>query len=48
MGLIRKGYEASLLLVDGNPLKDISSTERIAMVFLKGGHVDRQGLFKQE
>jgi imidazolonepropionase-like amidohydrolase/ABC-type multidrug transport system permease subunit len=48
IGLIRKGYEASLLLVDGNPLKDISSTERISMVFFKGGHVDRQGLFKQE
>ncbi len=48
IGLIRKGYEASLLLVDGNPLKDISSTERISMVFFKGGHVDRQELFKQE
>ncbi len=44
IGLIRQGYEASLLLVDGNPLKDISSTERISAVFFKGEHVDRREL----
>jgi imidazolonepropionase-like amidohydrolase/ABC-type multidrug transport system permease subunit len=48
IGLIRKGYEASLLLVDGNPLKDISVTERISMVMLKGERVDRGDLFDQE
>jgi imidazolonepropionase-like amidohydrolase/ABC-type multidrug transport system permease subunit len=48
MGLIRKGYDASLLLVDGNPLQDISSTEHISMVFLKGEHVDRSELLQKK
>jgi ABC-type transport system involved in cytochrome c biogenesis permease component len=48
IGLIRKGYEASLLLVDGNPLQDISATERISTVFFKGERVDRTGLFEQK
>jgi imidazolonepropionase-like amidohydrolase len=47
MGLIRKGYEANLLLVDGNPLKDISVTERISMVVFKGEELDRAELFEQ-
>ena len=47
MGLIKKGYQANLLLVDGNPLKDISSTERISAVFFKGEHVDRKELFEE-
>lgn len=48
IGLIRKGYDASLLLVDGNPLQDISATERISTVFFKGERVDRSGLFEQK
>jgi cytosine/adenosine deaminase-related metal-dependent hydrolase len=48
MGLIKKGYEANLLLVDGNPLKDISVTERISMVMFKGERVDRSELFDQQ
>lgn len=48
IGLIRKGYEASLLLVDGNPLQEISATERISTVFFKGERVDRSGLFDQK
>jgi imidazolonepropionase-like amidohydrolase/ABC-type multidrug transport system permease subunit len=47
MGLIKKGYLANLLLVDGNPLKDISVTERISMVMLKGERVNRSELFDQ-
>lgn len=47
IGLIRKGYEATLLLVDGNPLVDISVTERISMVMFKGERVDRSSLFDQ-
>jgi imidazolonepropionase-like amidohydrolase/ABC-type multidrug transport system permease subunit len=46
-GLIRKGYDANLLLVDGNPLKEISSTEHIAGVFFKGEHINRSELFDQ-
>ncbi len=48
MGLIKKGYEANLLLVDGNPLKEISVTERISMVMFKGERVDRGELFDQQ
>jgi imidazolonepropionase-like amidohydrolase/ABC-type multidrug transport system permease subunit len=48
MGLIKKGYEADLLLVDGNPLKEISVTERISMVMFKGERVDRSELFDQQ
>jgi imidazolonepropionase-like amidohydrolase/ABC-type multidrug transport system permease subunit len=48
IGLIRKGYDASLLLVDGNPLQDISATERISTVFFKGERVDRPDLFDQK
>lgn len=48
IGLIRKGYEATLLLVDGNPLEDISATERISVVLFKGEHISRSELFKQE
>jgi imidazolonepropionase-like amidohydrolase len=48
MGLIKKGYEADLLLVDGNPLKDISVTERISMVMLKGERISRSELFDQQ
>lgn len=45
IGLIRNGYEANLLLVDGNPLEDISVTERISMVISKGERIDRSELF---
>jgi len=48
IGLIRKGYDASLLLVDGNPMQDISATERISTVFFKGERVDRSELFDQK
>ncbi len=46
IGLIKKGYEANLLLVDGNPLKDITVTERISLVMLKGERVDRSETFR--
>ena len=48
MGLIKQGYEANLLLVDGNPLKEIAVTERISMVMFKGERVDRSDLFDQQ
>ena len=48
IGAIRKGYDATLLLVDGNPLQDISATERISSVFLKGERVNRGNLFDQK
>ncbi|MFN7931760.1 MAG: amidohydrolase family protein [Bryobacteraceae bacterium] len=49
-GLIRVGYEATMLLVDGNPLEEIAATERISGggVFFKGERVDRAGLFDKD
>jgi imidazolonepropionase-like amidohydrolase len=48
IGAIRKGLDADLLLVDGNPLRDIAATERISLVVLKGERIRRQGLFDQK
>jgi imidazolonepropionase-like amidohydrolase len=48
IGLIAKGYDADLLLVDGNPLQDISATERISLVIHKGERINRPRLFEQE
>jgi imidazolonepropionase-like amidohydrolase/ABC-type multidrug transport system permease subunit len=46
-GSIHPGNDADLLIVDGNPLEDISATERISFVVFKGEHIDRSGLFDQ-
>ena len=47
-GAIRKGLDADLLLLNGNPLEDIFVTERgISMVMFKGERVDRGDLFEQ-
>ena len=46
IGLIQPGYEASLLLVDGNPLQEISATERISTLLFKGERVNRSDLFE--
>ena len=48
MGSIEKGKEATLLVVDGNPLQDIKAMEAISVVMLKGERVERAELFKPE
>jgi len=48
IGSIRPGNDADLLIVDGNPLEDISATERISMVVFKGERIDRSELFDQQ
>jgi imidazolonepropionase-like amidohydrolase/ABC-type multidrug transport system permease subunit len=48
IGVIREGMDADLLLVDGNPLQDISATERISLVVFKGERVHRADLFDQK
>jgi ABC-2 type transport system ATP-binding protein len=48
IGSIRKGLDADLLIVDGNPLEDIQVTERISLVMSKGERVDRSELFDQK
>jgi imidazolonepropionase-like amidohydrolase len=47
IGSIRRGNDADLLIVDGNPLEDITATERISMVVFKGERIDRTELFDQ-
>jgi imidazolonepropionase-like amidohydrolase/ABC-type multidrug transport system permease subunit len=45
IGLVQPGYEASLLVVDGDPTRDISATERISSVVYKGERIRRVELF---
>jgi imidazolonepropionase-like amidohydrolase len=47
IGSIQAGYDADMLVVDGNPLEDISATERISLVVFKGERIDRNELFDQ-
>jgi imidazolonepropionase-like amidohydrolase len=47
IGSIRPGNDADLLVVDGNPLEDISATERISLVVFRGERIDRSELFNQ-
>ena len=47
IGSIQPGNDADLLVVDGNPLDDITATERISLVVFKGERVDRTELFHQ-
>ncbi|HEY6393463.1 MAG TPA: amidohydrolase family protein [Bryobacteraceae bacterium] len=48
MGLIKEGYDANLLLVDGNPLKEIKQIESVQSVIFKGERISRSELFEQE
>jgi imidazolonepropionase-like amidohydrolase/ABC-type multidrug transport system permease subunit len=48
IGTIEKGKEASLLVVDGNPLQDVRALSSISNVFLKGERVRRTDIFEQK
>ena len=48
LGKVAKGYDASLLIVDGNPLEDIRGTRRISDVLFKGERVRRSDLFNSD
>jgi imidazolonepropionase-like amidohydrolase/ABC-type multidrug transport system permease subunit len=48
IGTIEKGKEASLLIVDGNPLQDVHALSAISIVFFKGERVSRSDLFDQK
>ncbi|WP_319588779.1 ABC transporter permease [uncultured Desulfobulbus sp.] len=47
-GSLTPGREATLVIVEGNPLEDIAATERIWFVLFKGEHVQREELLKVE
>ncbi len=48
LGSIEVGREASLLVVDGNPLADIHALEAISFVVFKGERLVRSELFDQD
>jgi len=48
IGLIQKDREATFILLDGDPVKDISVTEHINAIYFRGERVDRTGLFTQD
>jgi imidazolonepropionase-like amidohydrolase/ABC-type multidrug transport system permease subunit len=47
-GAIEKGRDATLLVVDGNPLTDIRALEAISFVMFKGERLSRSELFDQK
>jgi imidazolonepropionase-like amidohydrolase/ABC-type multidrug transport system permease subunit len=47
-GSVEKGKDATLVVVDGNPLQDIRAIEAISFVMFKGERVNRGELFNQE
>ncbi len=48
IGSIQKGRDATLVLLEGDPLQDISNTERISQVMFRGERINRSELFHQE
>jgi imidazolonepropionase-like amidohydrolase len=48
MGRLEKGYEATLVVLEANPLRDIAATEQVSSVLLKGERIDRAGLFEDD
>jgi imidazolonepropionase-like amidohydrolase len=48
IGLIREGHDATLILLDGDPLQDIANTEHIYLVMFRGERINRPDLFNQD
>ena len=48
LGLIAKGHEASLIVVEGDPVNDINSLDHIAGILFKGERVSRGNLLDQD
>jgi imidazolonepropionase-like amidohydrolase/ABC-type multidrug transport system permease subunit len=48
IGTVEKGKEATLLIVDGNPLQDVRALSAVSAVFMKGERVNRTGLLQEK
>ena len=48
IGTVEKGKEATLLIVDGNPLQDVRALSAVSTVFMKGERVNRTGLLQEK
>lgn len=48
IGTIEVGKQANLLVVDGNPLEDVSALRRVSLVMLRGERVGRVSLLEDE
>ena len=48
IGLIRERHDATLILLDGDPLQDIANTEHIYLVMFRGERINRPDLFNQD
>ena len=44
LGMVAPGRSADFVVLDANPLDDITNTRRISQVYLRGDEVDRQAL----
>ena len=42
--MLAPGKEADFLVLDANPLEDITNTQRISGVYVRGAEVDRAAL----
>ncbi len=48
IGTVEVGKEATLLIVDGNPLQDVKALSSVSVVLLKGERVNRTTIFEQK
>ncbi len=48
IGTIEQGKEATLVLVDGNPLQDVHALSSVSVVLMKGEYVPRRQIFEQK
>jgi imidazolonepropionase-like amidohydrolase/ABC-type multidrug transport system permease subunit len=46
IGTVEKGKEATLLVVDGNPLQDVRALSAVSAVFMKGERVNRTAVLQ--